>query len=422
MKVDVILGLQWGDEGKGKLVDVLSHQYDVVARFQGGPNAGHTLYVQGKKCVLHQIPSGVLSPHTENLIADGVVLDPIELQKEVLDTRQITPNIEHRLHISKGAHLILPIHKLLDQQEEKYRKDEKLGSTLKGIGPCYQDKYARRSLRVADITSPTFAQKYERIESWYNIEKTSDYIYEKEKFIQALTYLQTLSLVEGVSFVKSRLQKGQRILAEGAQGTLLDINYGTYPFVTSSHTSIGSVCIGLGIGPKDIGKIYGVSKAYCTRVGEGPFPSEEHSALSETLGEKGQEFGATTGRKRRCGWIDLPALRYAIERNNVDKLLLTKVDVLADLDSIKICTGYQLPNGRTTSVFSPHLPFEDIEVIYEELSSWPLSSMYAVQTDWPVPLQEFVDRITCELAIPIGGMSYGPSKEDTLFQETIHAG
>ena len=415
MKVDVILGLQWGDEGKGKLVDVLARGYDVVARFQGGPNAGHTLYIEGKKCVLHQIPSGVLSPHIENLISDGVVIDPIELQKEILALRQIMPDIEHRLHISKSAHLILPIHKLLDQQEEQYRKGEKIGSTLKGIGPCYQDKYARRSLRVVDITSSNFTKRYEDIEVWYNIKQTAEYKRTKENFMLALSYMQTLSVVEGVSFVQERMRKGQRILAEGAQGTMLDINYGTYPFVTSSHTSVGSVCVNLGVGPREIGKIYGVSKAYCTRVGEGPFPSEEKGVFSKILRDKGQEFGATTGRKRRCGWLDLPALRYAIERNNVDELLLTKVDVLANLESIKVCTAYRLPNGRKTSVFSPHLPFRDIEIIYENFDSWPLSSAYATPMDWPLSLQKFIDKITATLTIPVGGLSYGPARNDTIF-------
>lgn len=400
MPVDVILGLQWGDEGKGKIVDMLAPNYQLIARFQGGPNAGHTIYLNQKSFVLHQIPSGILAEGTANLIGNGVVIDPIGLCEELDTIQKIAPHAINSVYISKQAHLILPIHRLLDQYEETQRSSQKIGSTGKGIGPAYQDKYARRGLRIEDLLDmPKAKQRYAFLKKWYapylqTIDPT-----EEDQFWASAARLCSLQIVNGTAFVEEALDKDQSILAEGAQGTLLDIDHGTYPYVTSSHTSIGGVCTGLGIAPQQIRQIYGVAKAYCTRVGEGPFLTEDQSKAGQLLSERGREIGSTTGRSRRCGWLDLISLRYAIKRNGIQSLLLTKVDVLEATPFIKVCINYESKEG----ISAP---------IYKQLPSWPNNSTYANPTQWPSTLKTFLKQIETTARIPISGFSYGVKRRD----------
>ncbi len=354
MKVDVLLGLQWGDEGKGKIVDVLTPKYDIIARFQGGPNAGHTIEFEGNKFILHTIPSGIFNKNTTNVIGNGVIIDPFILQKELnnLKVKNIDPSAN--LLVSKKAHLILPTHRLLDAAYEQAMGKGKIGSTLKGIGPTYTDKIARKGLRVGDLTSGKFAEKYESLKSKHlEILRFHEFDYENHKldgvlfgeyegkWFEAAETLKKLEHIDSEYFINRALESGKKILAEGAQGSLLDIEFGSYPFVTSSNTITAGVCSGLGISPKKVGKVYGIFKAYCTRVGSGPFPTELENEEGQKLRDVGREFGSTTGRPRRCGWLDLPALNYAIMLNGVDELLMMKADVLSPFDSIKVCTAYK---------------------------------------------------------------------------------
>lgn len=344
MPVDVLLGLQWGDEGKGKIVDVLAPKYDVIARFQGGPNAGHTLEFDGIKHVLHQIPSGIFHESIINVIGNGVVLDPVIFKREVEALSKLNVDVQSRLFISKKAALILPSHSQLDAAYEASKGEKKIGSTLKGIGPTYQDKVARLGLRVGDILSPEFRKKYDSLKAghlkileFYNY---SDDFVEKEKaFFEAVEFLKSCRLIDSEYFLNGHLNAGKKILAEGAQGSLLDIDFGSYPFVTSSNTTAAGACTGLGIAPGNIGKVYGIFKAYCTRVGSGPFPTELFDETGEKLRAIGHEFGATTGRPRRCGWLDMPALNYAIMINKVSSLFMMKADVLTGFDPVKVCTS-----------------------------------------------------------------------------------
>ena len=365
-KVDVILGLQWGDEGKGKIVDVFTPRYDVIARFQGGPNAGHTIIFEGKKFILHTIPSGIFHSDKENIIGSGVIIDPYILFKEIATLHEAGINPEKNLLISRRAHLILPSHRLLDAAYEMAKGDEKIGSTLKGIGPAYTDKYGRNGLRVGNITDPDFNRKYNTLkESHFKLIQPYHFNYNEylidglpfdeyeAAWLDAIRRLKQYTLIDSEYYLNQCIDDGKSVLAEGAQGTLLDIDFGSYPFVTSSNTITAGTCAGLGISPHRVGTIYGIFKAYCTRVGGGPFPTELEDATGDQLRKSGQEFGSTTGRPRRCGWLDIPALNYAIMLNGVDRLIMMKVDVLDEMEELMVCTKY-LIDGKETE----QLPFD----------------------------------------------------------------
>ncbi|HCR53377.1 MAG TPA: adenylosuccinate synthase, partial [Cytophagales bacterium] len=359
MKVDVLLGLQWGDEGKGKIVDVLAPKYNVIARFQGGPNAGHTLEFDGIKHVLHQIPSGIFRSNTKNVIGNGVVLDPVVFRTEIEKLSKFNLDVKSNLFISKKATIIIPTHRLLDQAYEKEKGDNKIGSTLKGIGPSYQDKIGRQGLRVGDTLSENFKSKFKKLtDLHFSILKNHELEYNwaelETQFFEAIDFLKQFQLIDSEYFLNNEIKTGNSILAEGAQGSLLDIDFGSYPFVTSSSTVTAGACTGLGVPPHQIGEVFGIFKAYSTRVGSGPFPTELTDEEGEKMRKAGNEFGSTTGRPRRCGWIDLPALKYSIMINGVTKLLMMKADVLDAFPIIKVCTKYELANGTVTDA----LPYE----------------------------------------------------------------
>ncbi|MBO3273513.1 adenylosuccinate synthase, partial [Hymenobacter defluvii] len=365
MPVDVLVGLQWGDEGKGKIVDVLAPTYDVVARFQGGPNAGHTLFFDGVKHVLHQVPSGIFHPHIINVVGNGVVLDPVVFRGELQKLTDRGIQWGNNLFISQKAQLILPSHRALDRILEEARGGGKIGSTLKGIGPTYQDKVGRTGLRVGDVLLPDFKERYTeavarhaQLAAFYKQDLEIEA--HEDEFFSAIEFLRTLQLTNTEYLLNDLLQQQKRILAEGAQGAMLDIDFGTYPFVTSSSTIVAGACTGLGIAPHHIDKVYGISKAYCTRVGSGPFPTELHDEVGEQIRQAGHEFGSTTGRPRRCGWVDLPALRYSIMLNGVTEIHLMKADVLDEFDEIRVCTHYQLPNGETTDQFPDYGTLQNV--------------------------------------------------------------
>lgn len=422
MKVDVLLGLQWGDEGKGKIVDFIANDYKVVARFQGGPNAGHTLEIGNIKHVLHQIPSGIFHTHITNVIGNGVVLDPLVLKKEIDKLNDLGIDANKVLKISKKANLIIPTHKMLDAASEKAKGENKIGSTLKGIGPTYQDKVARQGLRFGDIFSGDFEKKYtdlvekhKSILNFYNYEYTE--IAGEKEFFEAIEYVKNLSFVDSEYLLNDTLNANGRILAEGAQGAMLDIDFGSYPFVTSSNTMISGACSGLGIAPSKIGKVIGIFKAYCTRVGSGPFPTELLNQEGEDLRKAGNEFGSTTGRPRRCGWLDLPALKYAIMINGVTELVMMKSDVLNIFDEVKVCTHYKLKDGSTTGT----LPFD----LQEDVAEPVLKSMKGWKSDLrdcnkfeqlPTPFQEYVLYLEKELNLPISIISTGPKRDQTIFR------
>ena len=421
MAVDVLLGLQWGDEGKGKIVDYLAKQYDVVARFQGGPNAGHTLEFDGIKHVLHQVPSGVFHKHIQNVVGNGVVLDPVIFQDEAGKLIKYDIELHENLKISKKTQLILPSHRALDRAYEEAKGDKKIGSTLKGIGPTYQDKIGRSGLRVGDILSENFKEKYNAllekhntILNFYNAAGVTQE--EEEKFFAALEFLKKFELVDAEILVNKSLQEGKTILAEGAQGSLLDIDFGTYPFVTSSNTTVAGACTGMGVSPKNIGKVLGIFKAYCTRVGSGPFPTELFDKDGDTLCDIGREFGSTTGRKRRCGWLDIPALNYAVMLNGVSELLMMKTDVLNTFESLKICTAYKLKNGEIID----YLPYdlEDIEEpIYQEFKGWNSDiSKLTSYDDFPKELNEYIKFIEEKTGVTITVVSVGPDRTETIIK------
>lgn len=420
MKVDVLLGLQWGDEGKGKIVDVLTPHYDVIARFQGGPNAGHTLIFDGQKHVLHTIPSGVFRNDTLNLVGNGVVIDPIIFKGEV--DKLIAAGVDPRpnLRISKRAHLILPTHRLLDAASEQAKGQAKIGSTLKGIGPTYMDKTGRNGLRVGDIESGHFAERYKALRDKHlkllsSFEGfTWDLSQSEAEWLAAIEELGQLTAVDSENFLQDQLKSGARVLAEGAQGTMLDIDFGTYPFVTSSNTVAAGACTGLGVGPGAIGDVIGIFKAYCTRVGSGPFPTELDNAEGEALRQAGGEFGATTGRPRRCGWLDLVQLKYAISVNGVTELSMMKADVLSDIDTIRVCTHY-----RHGEKLLEHLPYdltdEQLEPVYRDFAGWSedLTSIESAD-DLPQTLQSYIGWIESEVGVPIRTVSVGPDRRQTL--------
>lgn len=421
--MDVLLGLQWGDEGKGKIVDVLAPQYEVVARFQGGPNAGHTLEFDGIKHVLHQIPSGIFRSQILNIIGNGVVLDPIILKKEIEALGKFAIDYRKNLVISKKATIIIPTHKLLDAAYEQAKGDKKIGSTLKGIGPTYQDKIGRSALRIGDVLSPDFKEKYATL---LDKHKTTlsfysyplDALEEMERqFFEAIEFVKTLPLIDSEYTVNEALQAKKRILAEGAQGSLLDIDFGSYPFVTSSNTMTAGACTGLGVAPSKIGEVFGIFKAYCTRVGSGPFPTELLDSTGEAMRKEGNEFGSTTGRPRRCGWLDLPALKYSIMINGVTQLFMMKADVLNIFEEIKVCTAYELPSGEQIE----KLPFEinelDAKPVYKTMKGWHCSLAEVTQYDeFPVALKEYVTYLEEELKVPIKLVSVGPDRIQTIMR------
>ena len=420
MKVDVLLGLQWGDEGKGKIVDVLTPKYDIIARFQGGPNAGHTLEFEGIKHVLNTIPSGIFHPNVINLVGNGVVIDPLIFKGELDKLAPYNIDFKKRLFISKKAHLILPTHRLLDAASEAAKGKNKIGSTLKGIGPTYMDKTGRNGLRVGDIFSENFKEKYQAL-----VEKHIGILAHYEGFeydlnsleapwLESLETLKSLEAVDSEHFLNKALLEGKKILAEGAQGTMLDIDFGTYPFVTSSNTVTAGTCTGLGIAPTRIGKVVGIFKAYCTRVGSGPFPTELDNELGELIRKEGSEFGATTGRPRRCGWLDLVQMRYAIMINGVTELSMMKSDILSIFNKIKVCTHY-LVNGEKVTDF----PFDvnDIEIIpfYEEIDGWNCDlTKLRDYKDAPQALKNYVSYLEKQLRVPINVISVGPDRTQTL--------
>ena len=422
MAVDVLLGLQWGDEGKGKIVDVLSGGYDLIARFQGGPNAGHTLEFDGKKFVLNTIPSGIFFENTMNLIGNGVVIDPITLKKEIDKLKDAGHDLlaKKNLMIARRAHLILPTHQLLDAASEKKMGEGKIGSTLKGIGPTYMDKTGRNGLRIGDIELPDFKERYQRLtdkhvsmlKSLYGV---ADDFSEREKaFFEAVELLRKFPLVDSERLVNEYLQKGKKVLAEGAQGAMLDVDFGSYPFVTSSNTTTAGACTGLGIAPNKIGEVIGIFKAYCTRVGGGPFPTELNNETGEELRRIGHEFGATTGRPRRTGWIDLPALKYAIMLNGVTQLVMTKADVLSGFDKIYACTDYNY-SGEVIDYMPYDICCIDAEPVLKEIEGWheDLTAISEV-SQIPPRLNSYISFLETELGVPVKYLSVGPDRVQTL--------
>ncbi|MDX5338168.1 MAG: adenylosuccinate synthase [Cyclobacteriaceae bacterium] len=423
MKMDVLLGLQWGDEGKGKIVDVLAPQYEVVARFQGGPNAGHTLEFDGIKHVLHQIPSGIFRSQILNIIGNGVVLDPIILKKEIEGLGKFSIDYRKNLVISKKATIIVPTHKLLDAAYEQAKGDKKIGSTLKGIGPTYQDKIGRSALRIGDILSPDFKDKYDTLLdkhkttlSFYNY--PTDKLSEMEaQFFDAVEFIKTLNLIDSEYVVNDALASDKRILAEGAQGSLLDVDFGSYPFVTSSNTMTAGACTGLGVAPSRIGEVFGIFKAYCTRVGSGPFPTELFDETGEAMRKEGNEFGSTTGRPRRCGWLDLPALKYSIMINGVTQLYMMKADVLNIFEEIKICTHYELPSGEKIDRLSFEITDMDVKPVYKTMKGWNCSlAKVRSYGDFPEELKVYVSFLEKELNVPINLVSVGPDRVQTIMR------
>ncbi len=426
MKVDVLLGLQWGDEGKGKIVDVLAPRYQVVARFQGGPNAGHTLEFDGIKHVLHQIPSGIFRSEIQNIIGNGVVLDAIVFKREIENLAKYNLDLAGNLFISKKASLILPTHALLDAAYERSKGDSKIGSTLRGIGPAYQDKVARLGLRVGDVLSPNFADKYKKlvdahkvILDFYSFDYAAALPQAEENFFAAVEFMKQFTMVDSEYVINDAIAEGKTVLAEGAQGSLLDIDFGSYPFVTSSTTMAAGACTGLGIAPGAVGEVFGIFKAYCTRVGSGPFPTELLEETGEKMRQEGREFGATTGRPRRCGWLDLPALKYAIMINGVTQLIMMKVDVLTVFDTIRVCTNYRLPDGTLTDQLPYDLCDDTVEPVYKDFAGWQ-TSLDGIRDFDAIPeeLLAYVKFLEAELQLPITFISTGPDREALITRET----
>ena len=420
MKVDVLLGLQWGDEGKGKIVDVLTPKYDIIARFQGGPNAGHTLIFDGKKHVLHTIPSGVFRPGTKNVVGNGVVIDPVIFKREI--TQLIEAGVDPRpdLLISRRAHLITPTHRLLDAASEQAKGKAKIGSTLKGIGPTYMDKTGRNGLRVGDLTSGKFNERYQALRKKHLglLQQFPDFEFDLEsvetEWMEAAMELGQLQLIDTEHYLNEALDAGKRVLAEGAQGTMLDIDFGTYPFVTSSNTIAAGACNGLGVGPGRIGEVIGIFKAYCTRVGSGPFPTELLDATGEALRQAGGEFGATTGRPRRCGWLDLVQLRYACRVNGVTQLAMMKADVLSGFDEIPVCHSYQY-EGATTHNLPYGIEPDEVTPDYKNHGGWQ-EDLTGASTEAALPesLTNYIAMVEKEMATPISIVSVGPDRAQTI--------
>ena len=423
MAVDLLLGLQWGDEGKGKIVDVLTSNYNIIARFQGGPNAGHTLVFNGMKHVLHTIPSGIFHKEAVNLVGNGVVIDPVIFKKELDKLSLQKVDYKKSLVISRKAHLILPTHRLLDAASEASKGKAKIGSTLKGIGPTYMDKTGRNGIRVGDLELDNWKEKYrslankhESMVSFYNVDLEYDLNELEVEFFEAIKVLKSLKFIDSEDYLHQAQRNGKSILAEGAQGSLLDIDFGTSPFVTSSNTTAAGACTGLGIAPNAIGEVYGIFKAYTTRVGSGPFPTELFDQDGETMGRVGNEFGATTGRSRRCGWLDLVALRYACQVNGVTQLMMMKADVLSGFKSLKVCTSYKY-KGEIINHFPYNVEAHNLSPIYTDFEGWveDLTEMSNKST-LPKSLNTYIDFLEKELQIPIKLVSVGPDRKQTIFR------
>lgn len=423
MTVDLLLGLQWGDEGKGKIVDVLTSKYDIIARFQGGPNAGHTLEFDGIKHVLRTIPSGIFHKTAINIIGNGVVIDPVVFQKELEGLEKFNMDVKSKLLISRKAHLILPTHRLLDAASEASKGKAKIGSTLKGIGPTYMDKTGRNGIRVGDIELTDFkeryralADKHEAMIAFYDVDMQYNLQEMEAEFFEAVDVLKTLQFIDSEEYLNNAMKAGKSILAEGAQGSLLDIDFGTYPFVTSSNTTAAGACTGLGIAPNKVKDVFGIFKAYTTRVGSGPFPTELFDEDGQTMARVGNEFGAVTGRPRRCGWLDLVALKYAVQVNGVTQLFMMKGDVLSGFDTLKVCTGYKY-KGEVIS----HLPYnieeENVTPIFIEKKGWQadLTGMTKYE-ELPAELKEYIEFIEKEVEVPIKVVSVGPDRTQTILK------
>ncbi|MGB5480222.1 MAG: adenylosuccinate synthase [Eudoraea sp.] len=421
MAVDLLLGLQWGDEGKGKIVDVLTKDYDIIARFQGGPNAGHTLEFDGIKHVLHTIPSGIFHDNAINVVGNGVVIDPVIFKKELDNLNKFNLDIKSKLLISRKAHLILPTHRLLDAASEASKGKAKIGSTLKGIGPTYMDKTGRNGMRVGDLELDNWKEKYraladkhETMIDFHNVDIQYNLQELETEFFNAIKELKQLTFIDSEEYLYQAQKSGKKILAEGAQGSLLDIDFGTYPYVTSSNTTAAGACTGLGVPPGNIGGVFGIFKAYATRVGSGPFPTELFDEIGATMGRVGNEFGATTGRPRRCGWLDLVALKYAVRINGVSELMMMKADVLSGFKTVKICIAYKYKGEKVT-----HLPYnieaENVIPIYKEMKGWEkdLTKMTNAE-QLPETLNEYIDYLEAELEIPIKIVSVGPDRKQTI--------
>jgi adenylosuccinate synthase len=426
MKNIVVVGSQWGDEGKGKIVDVFTPKYDIIARFQGGPNAGHTLEFDGIKHVLHTIPSGIFHENTINIIGNGVVMDPTIFEKEINELKKLNVNVKNKLLISRKTHLILPTHRVLDAASEAAKGKNKIGSTLKGIGPTYMDKTGRNGLRVGDLELVDFQRRYDalvkkHVELLKQFNFEYDFKEEEEKWMKSLETLKELTFVDSEHYLSDAMKAGKSILAEGAQGSLLDIDFGSYPFVTSSNTVCAGACTGLGVAPNKIGKVYGIFKAYCTRVGSGPFPTELHDQSGEDLRKAGHEFGATTGRPRRCGWLDLPALKYSIMLNGVTDLIMTKADVLSAFGELKVCTSYNY-NNETVEHFPYNIDEDNLSANYKSLPGWDkdLTGLSDI-SELPSELNNYITYLEEELEVPITVVSVGPDRTQTLMRETVNA-
>ncbi|MGZ4034776.1 MAG: adenylosuccinate synthase [Bacteroidia bacterium] len=417
--VDVILGLQWGDEGKGKIVDYFASGYDVIARFQGGPNAGHTLYVDGKKIVLHQIPSGIFHDNKINLIGNGVVLDPVTLKKECDAVEAMGINCKKNLYISARTHLILPSHRALDKASELAKGNDKIGSTLKGISPSYMDKTGRNGLRVGDLLDKSFISQYIKLRLKHqklldNFSFNEDISTWEEEFFEALEFLKQLQIVNGEYFVNDAIQNGKKILAEGAQGSMLDIDFGTFPYVTSSNTITAGVGSGLGIAPQKIKEVFGITKAYCTRVGSGPFPTELDDENGELLRKAGMEYGSTTGRPRRCGWIDLVALNFACMINGVTQLVMTKADVLDSMDTLQVCNNYKI-NGVETNQVPFQMTRSKVEPVYKKFTGWK-TDITSIKNfnNLPPEMSTYINYINETLGVPVKFISNGPGSDQII--------
>ncbi len=417
--VDVILGLQWGDEGKGKIVDYFASGYDIIARFQGGPNAGHTLYVEGKKIVLHQIPSGIFHENKINLIGNGVVLDPNILKKECEAVEAMGIDYRKNLYISARTHLILPSHRAIDKASELAKGNDKIGSTLKGISPAYMDKTGRNGLRVGDLLDKSFISQYIKLRLKHqkildNFSFNEDISAWEEEFFEALEFLKKLQIVNGEYFVNDAIQKGKKILAEGAQGSMLDVDFGTFPYVTSSSTITAGVGSGLGIAPQKIKEVFGITKAYCTRVGSGPFPTELNDETGELIRQTGNEFGSTTGRPRRCGWIDLVALKFACMINGVTQLVMTKADVLDSLETLEVCNSYKV-NGEETSEIPFQMQRMNIEPVYKKFKGWK-TDITAIKNfnNLPPEMNIYINYINETLGVPVKFISNGPGSDQII--------
>lgn len=419
MKVDVLLGLQWGDEGKGKVVDVLTPDYGVIARFQGGPNAGHSLHFGDKVHVLRSIPSGIFRENAVNIIGNGVVLDPVTFAQETGELEQLGVDVKAKIRIAKKAHLILPTHRMLDAASEAAKGKAKIGSTLKGIGPTYMDKTGRNGLRVGDILSPSFMERYERLKQKHiaMLAQFEGFTYDiaeyEAQWFAGIETLRQFTIIEAEHEMNRLLSNGQAVLAEGAQGSLLDVDYGTYPFVTSSNTVCAGACIGLGVAPNRIGEVFGIFKAYCTRVGSGPFPTELFDQTGKDLQQIGHEFGAVTGRERRCGWLDLVALKYSAMINGVTQLIMMKSDVLNTFPTIKVAVAYEIGGQRVTEF--PYETNEEITPIYKEFEGWSCDiNGIRRYEEFPRQFKEYVEFIERETGVPVKIISVGPDRDETI--------